>query len=54
MYYYSPFKNAVKENTRTKVGELSEYKERKVGEFGTGYYLNKIVRKITKIIRWRE
>ena len=54
MYYYSPFKNAAKENPRTKVGELSEYKERKVGEFGTGYYLNKIVNKITKIIRWRE
>ena len=48
MYYYSPFNNAAKQNTRTKVGKLSEYKQRKAGEFGIGYYLNKIICKIIK------
>ena len=36
MYYYSPIENAVNQNTRTKVGELSDYKQRKIGEFGIG------------------
>ena len=48
MYYYSPYNNAIKENNRTTIGELSEYKQRKIGEFGLGYYLNKIVSKIFK------
>jgi len=48
MYYYSPYNNSINENDRTSIGQLSDYKQRKIGEFGLGYYLNKIVRKIIK------
>ena len=44
MYYYSPIENNFNRKSRTKVGELSEYKERKLGEFGKGYYIDKILK----------
>ena len=48
MYYYSPYSNSNKENDRTNTAELSEYKQRKIGEFGLKYYLKKILRKLKK------
>jgi len=48
MYYYSPHNNSNKENDRTNTSELSEYKQRNIGEFGLGYYLSKILRKLKK------
>ena len=44
MYYYSPIENNFNRKSRTKVGELSEYKERKLGEFGKGYYIDKLLK----------
>ena len=44
MYYYSPIQDNVNNKLRTKVGELSEYKQRKLGEFGKGYYIDKLLK----------
>ena len=44
MYYYSPIESNFNRKSRTQVGELSEYKERKLGEFGKGYYIDKILK----------
>ena len=41
MYYYSPIRND-EEASRTKVGQISEYKQRNLGELGLGYYFNKL------------
>ena len=46
--FVSPHNNSAKKNDRTNTGELSEYKQRKIGEFGLGYYLSKILRLIKK------
>ena len=44
MYYYSPIENNFNRKSRTKAGELSEYKERKLGEFSKGYYIDKLLK----------
>ena len=44
----TPFPHIELNNYRTSIGQLYDYKLRKIGEFGLGYYLNKIVRKIIK------
>jgi len=44
MYYYSPIESNFNRKSRTQVGELSEYKERKLGEFDKGYYIDKLLK----------